>query len=76
MRFQWRDSAGLWCYYQIEVGVLNLGTPIWLKLTRSVNDFSGYWSTNGVDYYQVGATQTVPLNRGGIWRPGGDGIGM
>ena len=30
------------------------------------NSFSGYWSTNGIDYYQVGSTQTVAMSEAAL----------
>ncbi|HTL18929.1 MAG TPA: lamin tail domain-containing protein, partial [Patescibacteria group bacterium] len=59
--FQWRTAPG-GCSYQIAIGWQNQGVPVWLRLVRSGNSFSGFLSTNGVDFIQVGSTQTVPLN--------------
>src|SRR5436190_13020760 len=42
--FQWRNAAGNGCSYQISVGAQNLGVPVWLKLVRAGNNFSGYYS--------------------------------
>jgi len=33
--------------------------PIWLKVARSANTFSAYWSSNGVAWNQMGTTQTI-----------------
>lgn len=60
--FQWRSAAGGGCSYQVAVGLQNLTVPVWVQLVRSGNNFSGYLSTNGVDFIQIGSTQTVPLN--------------
>jgi hypothetical protein len=60
--FQWRGSSSASCSYQVSVGFQSLGVPVWVRLVRSGNNFSGYFSTNGVDFIQVGSTQTVPLN--------------
>lgn len=35
--------------------------PAWLKLARTGNSFSAWYSTNGVAYTQIGATQTVSM---------------
>ena len=36
--------------------------PKWLKITRSGNSFSGYYSDNGFDWTQVGTTQTMAMS--------------
>ncbi|MGD0383522.1 MAG: rhamnogalacturonan lyase, partial [Thermoguttaceae bacterium] len=36
--------------------------PIWLKLVRSGSSFSGYYSTDGSTWTQVGSTQTISMN--------------
>jgi hypothetical protein len=59
--FQWRASPASGCSYQIVIGVPGLGAPVWVRLARSGNNFSGYWSTNNTDWYQVGSAQTVPI---------------
>ena len=35
--------------------------PYWVKLVRSGNTFSGYASTDGVNWVQVGSTQTINM---------------
>jgi RHS repeat-associated protein len=36
--------------------------PYWVKLVRSGNTFSAYWSTDGSDYWiQLGTTQTITM---------------
>ena len=53
------------CSYQVVVG-LTLSVPVWVSLARAGNSFSGYWSTNGADYYQIGSTQTVVMGEAAI----------
>ncbi|MDR3646924.1 MAG: BNR-4 repeat-containing protein [Candidatus Babeliales bacterium] len=36
--------------------------PIWLKLVRSGNAFSSYTSLDGINWTQVGTTQTIVMN--------------
>ncbi len=60
--FQWRSTPASACSYQVALGVSNLGAPVWLSLVRSGTSFSGFWSTNNTDWYQIGSTQSVPLN--------------
>ena len=59
--FQWRSAPGGGCAYQVVVGT-TLSVPVWVSLARAGNSFSGHWSTNGIDYYQVGSTQTVVMS--------------
>ena len=61
--FQWRGAPGNGCSFQIAIGLQQLAVPIWLRLSRSSSLFSGYYSTNGVDWLQIGSSQTVPLNQ-------------
>jgi uncharacterized protein YccT (UPF0319 family) len=35
--------------------------PVWLKLVRSGNSFSGYYSTNGTTWAQIGTTQAITM---------------
>jgi autotransporter-associated beta strand protein len=57
--FQWRTSAGGGCNYA-QIGGINV--PVWVELVRSGSNFSGYYSTNGTTWTQVGTTQTVTMN--------------
>ena len=60
--FQWRSTPGSGCSYQVALGVGTIGVPVSLRLVRSGTSFSAFWSTNDLDFNQVGSTQTVPLN--------------
>ncbi|MBC8105626.1 MAG: hypothetical protein H7Z14_03470, partial [Anaerolineae bacterium] len=59
VRFQWRLTAG---------GATNTSTvpgvtaPVQLRLKRVGNNFSAFYSTDGVNWLQVGATTAVVLN--------------
>jgi len=64
--FQWRSTAGSGCSYQVALGVPSPATPIWVSLVRAGNSFSGFWSTNGVDWYQVGTVQTVAISQAAL----------
>ncbi len=46
--FQWRSSTG--SSAQHTAGNTSARAPIWVKLTRSGNTFTGYASTNGVNW--------------------------
>jgi hypothetical protein len=56
--FQWRSSTGGGCGYAQTTGIT---APVWLKLVRSGNSFSAYYSTNGTSWTQVGSTQTITM---------------
>ena len=56
--FQWRSSTGASCGFAQVTGV---NAPVWLRLTRVGNQFSGYYSTNGTSWTQIGTTQTVTM---------------
>jgi hypothetical protein len=77
--FQWRSTATAGCSYQVAVGFQSQGVPVWVRVVRSGNSFSGFMSTNGVDFIQVGSTQTVPLNAvalGGLAVTAGDNAAL
>ena len=62
--FQWRNSAGEWFSWTAadsSTSFDNMG-PLWLKLTRVGDDFSGYYSKDGVNWIQVGSTQTIVMS--------------
>jgi beta-glucanase (GH16 family) len=56
--FQWRSNvtAAL-----STVTVTGVATPLWVKLTRTVNNFSGFYSTNGTTWTQIGAIQLINM---------------
>jgi hypothetical protein len=37
------------------------GLPYWVKLVRSGSTFSGYASSDGVNWVQVGSSQTISM---------------
>jgi subtilase family serine protease len=53
-----RPSTGASTSYQ---GTPVNSLPYWVKLVRSGNTFSGYISTDGVNWVQVGTTQTISM---------------
>jgi regulation of enolase protein 1 (concanavalin A-like superfamily) len=57
--FQWRNTAGA---VPNNVNIPGLSAPVWVRLVRSGDDFSAFYSTNGVTWTQVGTTQTVALS--------------
>ena len=57
--FQWRGAAGGSASSTTVSGVT---APVWVQLVRAVNDFSGYYSTDGITWTQVGSTQTIAMS--------------
>src|SRR6516162_7314764 len=49
--FQWRGTNGGSCSYVAAAGVV---APVWVKLVRSGNTFSAYYSSDSVNWTQVG----------------------
>jgi hypothetical protein len=56
--FQYRTSTGGSCSNSISSGKT---APYWVRVVRSGNSFSGYMSTNGTTWTQVGASQTISM---------------
>jgi hypothetical protein len=45
----------------IEPGNLSLTLPYWMKISRSGNTFSSYASSDGVNWVQLGTSQTINM---------------
>lgn len=56
--FEWRNSFGGPCGSSIVGGIY---PPVWLKLVRSLTNFSGYYSSDGAAWTPVGPSQVVPM---------------
>jgi len=57
--FQWRASQGG------QPGSINLAgftAPLWVQLVRSGNDFTASYSTDDINWNQIGTTQTIAMN--------------
>ncbi len=54
--FEWRTSAGAGASW---VTVALPLTDIWVQISRSGNNVSGYYSTDGIHWTQIGTTQTL-----------------
>ena len=52
VNLQWRTSTGGGCDY---LNVSGVAAPAWVKLVRSGNTFTGYYSLNGTTWTQVGS---------------------
>jgi autotransporter-associated beta strand protein len=59
--FEWRSTAG-----GSASTVAAVAAPVWLRLNESNGQFSGYYSTNGTTWVQVGTTQNVTLGGSGL----------
>jgi len=56
--FQWRNATG---GNPNEVHITGLKAPIWVRLVKSGNSYSGYYSTNGTTWTQIGTTQSIVM---------------
>ena len=56
--FQWRASDGASSQSSTAV---NVQAPCWLEVVRSGTSFSGYYSTNGTTWTQLGSAETVTI---------------
>ena len=57
--FQWRGSTGAWA---VSAPFVVGDAPMWLKLTRTGNDFNAYYSANGETWIQIGSPQTIVMD--------------
>lgn len=58
LRFSWRVDPGAGLQ---TVGGPSVQGPIWLRLLKNGNSLGGYYSLNGMDWLQIGSTQTINL---------------
>jgi RHS repeat-associated protein len=56
--FQWRSSTG---GGSSSTAVTGIAAPVWVKLTRIGDKFTGYYSTDGTTWTQIGGSQTVDI---------------
>ncbi len=56
--FQWRSAMG---GESASVAHTGIGAPVWVKLTRLGDKFTGYYSTDGTVWTQIGRSQTVDI---------------
>jgi hypothetical protein len=54
--FQWRPSAGAPC---LAVQVSDITASVWVKLVRSGDTFSAFYSTDGVNWTALGSPVTI-----------------
>ena len=59
IQFQWRTNTSNTTYNTSTSTTLT--APYWVKLTRTGNNFAGYYSPDGTTFTQLGSTQTFPM---------------
>lgn len=57
--FQWRSSTGGSAF---DFHVTGVTAPQWVKLVRAGNTFTAYYGSDGVNWQQLGTTQTIAMN--------------
>jgi regulation of enolase protein 1 (concanavalin A-like superfamily) len=61
--FLWRNVAG---GTTTSAKVAGVSAPVWIKLERHDNDFSGFYSDDGRKWTPVGAAQTVVMKKSAL----------
>ena len=59
VQFQYRATAGATLYGTPVTGIT---PPVWVKVVRSSDLFSGYYSLDGTNWIQVGSTVTIEMS--------------
>jgi aryl-phospho-beta-D-glucosidase BglC (GH1 family) len=64
LAFQWRDSTGGSCGSITVPGIPapTPAAPLWVKLVKSGNIFSGFYSTDGFTWNQIGSDQPIAFD--------------
>jgi hypothetical protein len=57
--FQWRDTPG---GQAASVQIPDITPPVWVQLTRTGDDFSAFYSSDGINWFAIGDPQTVVMN--------------
>jgi hypothetical protein len=57
--FEWRNTAGA---AAASVTIAGVVAPAWVRVTRFGNNFSGFYSTDGSHWTQIGTSQTIAMN--------------
>jgi autotransporter-associated beta strand protein len=56
--FEWRSADG---GAATSTTVNSIAAPVWLRLNQANGQFSGYYSTNGTSWTQVGTSQSISM---------------
>ncbi len=59
VQFQYRNAAGA---TTSGTQIAGISPPVWIKVVRSSDFFSGYYSLDGTNWLQVGSAQIIPMN--------------
>jgi hypothetical protein len=64
--FEWRNGSGAFSSSMVSVAL-----PVWLRLADTGNNFAGSYSTDGVNFTQLGSTQSIAMPSAtalaGVW---------
>jgi hypothetical protein len=63
IRLQWRSATGGATTPVTQAG---LAAPYWVRLTRTGNIFTAFYSSNGSTWTQLGTPQTIPMAGGAL----------
>jgi hypothetical protein len=61
--FLWRNTPGA---TTTSAKVPGVTAPVWIKLERHENDFSGFYSADGKKWTQIGSTQTIVMKKSAL----------
>ena len=56
--FQWRSATG---GYAADVAIAGVAAPRFVKLVRSANVFTAFYSSDGIHWVQIGTAQTIAM---------------
>ncbi len=59
VNLQWRDTYGGQCGYASGISA---AAPVWVKLVSSNDNFTGYYSTDGSTWIQIGNPVSIPMS--------------
>jgi hypothetical protein len=59
VRFIWRAEQGQ-AAQSVSAGTFT--TPVWVRVVRQGNNMSGFVSTNGTNWTQIGTTRSIPIS--------------
>jgi hypothetical protein len=68
--FEWRSASGAFTSAPISATA-----PVWVRLSDAANNFSAFYSVDGVTWTQIGTTQSIAMPGsivlGGVWASSG-----
>ncbi len=57
--FQYRNTTG---GVSVNSQIYGINPPVWVQLVRSSDQYSGYYSLDGINWVQAGSTTTIEMN--------------